>query len=196
MGRVHASKKGAPKKAKGHTVRFFRASGHNGLFSNFSESPNTKLIYNGKPFPTSEHIYQANKYDYEGAPAVNAEMIEAIRQQNTPNKAFMLARGFGSGSRYEWGQKLVALHKSYIARGVKVNPKWDEVKVARMHAIIELKFKQDAEFAKELVATKDATIEEESPYDKFWGTGADGKGRNELGKILMKVRDSLGNKGE
>ena len=27
--------------------------------------------------------------------------------------------------------------------------------------------------------------------DSFWGTGEDGKGRNELGKALMRLRDKL-----
>ena len=30
-----------------------------------------------------------------------------------------------------------------------------------------------------------------SEQDAFWGCGLDGKGRNELGKALMKLRDEL-----
>jgi hypothetical protein len=30
-----------------------------------------------------------------------------------------------------------------------------------------------------------------SPTDAFWGSGPDGKGRNELGKALMRLRAAL-----
>jgi len=32
---------------------------------------------------------------------------------------------------------------------------------------------------------------ENSPTDYYWGCGKDGTGRNELGKILMKIRSKL-----
>lgn len=34
-------------------------------------------------------------------------------------------------------------------------------------------------------------VKQDSPRDWFWGIGADGTGRNELGKALMRLRDEL-----
>ena len=34
-------------------------------------------------------------------------------------------------------------------------------------------------------------IIEDSPTDYYWGCGKDKTGRNELGKILMKVRNKI-----
>ena len=42
-----------------------------------------------------------------------------------------------------------------------------------------------------LLATGDADLIEHTENDDFWGDGGDGKGRNELGRILMAVREVL-----
>ena len=42
-----------------------------------------------------------------------------------------------------------------------------------------------------LLGTGDEEIVEDSPTDGYWGCGADGKGRNRLGEILMEVRATL-----
>lgn len=34
-------------------------------------------------------------------------------------------------------------------------------------------------------------IVQDSPYDSFWGIGPDGKGENNLGKALVKLRTEL-----
>jgi predicted NAD-dependent protein-ADP-ribosyltransferase YbiA (DUF1768 family) len=41
------------------------------------------------------------------------------------------------------------------------------------------------------LATGDEEIIENSPIDSYWGCGADGQGKNMLGKILMETRDIL-----
>jgi ribA/ribD-fused uncharacterized protein len=41
------------------------------------------------------------------------------------------------------------------------------------------------------LSTGDEEIVEDSPIDSYWGCGADGKGQNNLGKILMEVRSRL-----
>lgn len=39
----------------------------------------------------------------------------------------------------------------------------------------------------------DREIVEDSPIDSYWGCGADGLGKNMLGKLLMKLREELKN---
>lgn len=42
-----------------------------------------------------------------------------------------------------------------------------------------------------MLATGDEDIVENAPSDYYWGCGADGSGKNMLGKILMEVRNTL-----
>ncbi len=41
------------------------------------------------------------------------------------------------------------------------------------------------------MATNEAEIIKDSDTDYFWGTGADGTGQNELGKLFMQDRGEL-----
>lgn len=60
-----------------------------------------------------------------------------------------------------------------------------------MDTTLELKFTQHEDLKEELLATGDAELVEDSDKDAFWGVGADGKGRNELGKALERLRTKL-----
>ena len=53
------------------------------------------------------------------------------------------------------------------------------------------KYVQNSDLAARLLATGDAEIIEDSPYDAHWGTGCDGAGENWAGRIIMEVRDFL-----
>lgn len=54
-----------------------------------------------------------------------------------------------------------------------------------------LKFNQHPDLRAELLATDDAELVEDSQKDSFWGVGADGRGHNELGKALERLRTRL-----
>ena len=60
-----------------------------------------------------------------------------------------------------------------------------------LQSIILEKVKQHAEVRDALIATGDEEIVEENPDDDFWGTGKDGRGENQTGKILMRIRNEL-----
>jgi ribA/ribD-fused uncharacterized protein len=65
---------------------------------------------------------------------------------------------------------------------------WDEKKLAIMEDLIRQKFSENSELRELLISTGDEYIEEGNYWgDTFWGT-CGGKGKNHLGKILMKVR--------
>ena len=60
-----------------------------------------------------------------------------------------------------------------------------------MKDIVRAKFSQNEELAKKLLATNDEYLIEGNTWgDRFWGT-VNGEGRNQLGIILMQVRDEL-----
>jgi ribA/ribD-fused uncharacterized protein len=60
-----------------------------------------------------------------------------------------------------------------------------------MHRCCLAKFTQHENLKKLLLDTGDAELQEDSQDDFFWGIGADGSGKNVLGKILMRIRDEI-----
>ncbi|KAG5653228.1 hypothetical protein H0H81_001611 [Sphagnurus paluster] len=131
-------------------------------FTNFSDHP---VIYKGKKYPTSEHLFQSFKFQ-EHRPGL-AEHIRTCSER--PSVAFSEARRFQP----------------------EVRPDWKQVNIAKMDTTLELKFTQHEDLKEELLATGDAELVEDSDKDAFWGVGADGKGRNELGKALERLRAKL-----
>lgn len=145
------------------TILFYeRHKPHYG-FTNFSPH---KVNYKGKFWPTSEHLFQASKF-IEHRPLL-AEHIRTGNDQ--PRFAFDTARKFSPETRKDWQQ----------------------VNIAKMDEILELKFTQHAELKQELLETGDAIlIENAGANDAFWGNGPDGKGGNHLGLALMRLREKL-----
>jgi N-glycosidase YbiA len=71
---------------------------------------------------------------------------------------------------------------------VVLRPDWEMVKVRVMEEIVLMKFKNNINIQKKLLATKDETlIEGNNWHDTFWGV-CNGVGLNYLGKILMTTR--------
>lgn len=75
-------------------------------------------------------------------------------------------------------------------RKVKLRDDWESVKVDVMRDVVRAKF-SDKELAKKLVATGYRNLVEGNTWnDTFWGVSG-GIGENQLGKILMEVREEL-----
>ncbi|KAJ7757552.1 hypothetical protein B0H16DRAFT_1537045 [Mycena metata] len=131
-------------------------------FTNFSAHP---VQYKGKRYPTSEHLFQAFKF-LDTRP----DIAEKIRKTSEfPRDAFNEARN----------------------QQAHVRPDWKDVKIAMMDIAIEHKFTQHNDLKEELLMSADAELVEDSAEDAFWGIGKDGKGRNELGKALERLRTKL-----
>lgn len=118
----------------------------------------------GRLWPTSEHAYQASHF-FETAP----ELAEKIFGARSAHDAFKLAK----------------------ANADKVPVDWEVVKLARMEEIVRAKLSQHYYIQQKLLQTGTIPIVEDSPKDSFWGWGPDRNGRNELGKLWMKLRDEL-----
>ena len=81
-----------------------------------------------------------------------------------------------------------AKHKG---RKVQLRSDWEEVKVGIMEELVRLKFTTHGDLRAKLLAMGDAELVEGNNWnDRFWGV-CRGKGQNQLGKILMKVRSEL-----
>lgn len=111
-----------------------------------------------------EHLYQALK-------CADPEEARAVMSSPTPGKA------------------------KRLGRRVTMRSDWEQVKVSIMTELVRMKF-QDQDLRSRLLATGDAELVEGNDWgDSFWGF--DWKlqsGRNELGKILMRVREEYRNR--
>lgn len=76
-----------------------------------------------------------------------------------------------------------------IGRKIKCRKDWDEVKDGLMEQIVLMKFLGNHYLANKLKETYPAKLIEGNWWgDTYWGK-CKGKGKNKLGKILMKVRE-------
>ena len=117
-----------------------------------------------KNWPTSEHYFQAQKFL---VPLIQ----EKIRQIVSPMDAALEGRNRQNPLRTDW----------------------EEVKDKVMLQALRMKFSQNPEIAKGLVATGDAILIEHTRNDNYWADGGDGSGKNKLGLLLMQVREELKN---
>lgn len=131
------------------------------VFDNFASF---QVDWQGRRWPTSEHAYQAAHF-FETAP----ELAAAIYEARSAHDAYKLAK----------------------ANSDKIPENWDEVKVDIMYEICKLKMLQNPYVHEKLLLSGDLDIIEDSPKDTFWGWGPNRDGRNELGKIWMKLRAQL-----
>ena len=123
-----------------------------------------RVEFNGVKFATAEAAYQAQAF-------VTTE----------PGIAYRI---FEAPSAYE--AKMIA-HVNHDLRRAD----WDEVKVQVMESVLRAKLAQHPFVKQKLLETGDCPIVEDSPTDSFWGCGADRQGRNEMGKLWMKLRAEL-----
>lgn len=127
----------------------------------FSNFSAHAVEYKGVTYATVEHAFHAQKFDQ--LPEVQGRVVSA----RSPLQAWELAREFRLQRRADW----------------------DDVKVDILTEIVRAKVAQHKEVYDALLATGDEEIVELNPNDDFWGSGPDGNGRNQMGKILMAIRD-------
>ncbi len=143
-------------------ILFWNDDGEYGCFSNFAIYT---IMYNEELWPSTEHAYQAAKFDEE-------KIIQEIFKAKTPLGAFNIGRD----------------PKNILKKD------WFETRIKVMEEIVREKIKQYPEIGKKLIETGDREIIEASPIDSFWGWGPDKKGENNMGKIWMKLREEIINK--
>ena len=80
-----------------------------------------------------------------------------------------------------------------VGRNLSIPDTWESAKLDVMLELTRLKYSDDnPELKAKLIDTNDAIIIEENTwYDVFWGMTPDGIGENNLGKIIMQVRNEL-----
>ena len=128
--------------------------------SNFSSY---SVEWKGETWMTSEHAYQAEKFD-------DVDIKQKIKKALSAYDSKMIA----------------------IEYKEKMKPRWNEdLRLGIMEEIIRAKLAQHPHIKKKLLQTGDKEIIENSKDDYFWGWGADQTGFNHHGKIWMKLRSEL-----
>lgn len=60
-----------------------------------------------------------------------------------------------------------------------------------MFDTIKIKFTQHEDLKEKLIGTGNAELIEHTTNDSYWGDGGDETGKNTLGRLLVKLRDSF-----
>ena len=112
-----------------------------------------------------------------------------ITYQNN-EAAFQAQKTLDKNKREEFAFLDPAAAKKY-GRKVQLRSDWESVKVDIMYEICKAKFTQNPELTEKLLATGDEELIEGNDWgDMIWGQ-VNGKGQNNLGKILMRIRSEL-----
>jgi len=141
------------------TINFYNVSDEFGCFSNFAPYP---FKLDGKLWPTSEHYFQAQKFE-------DPQASEEVRKAKSPMIAARLGR----------------------SRKTKLRRDWESTKVAIMTQAVRAKFTQHESIRTILLSTGDAKLIEHTENDSYWGDGGNGSGKNMLGQILMRIREEF-----
>lgn len=131
------------------------------VLSNFSSF---QVDWRGRRWPTSEHAYQAAHF-FDTAP----KFVEIIFKLRSAHDAYKFAK----------------------ANADKAPANWENIKVGIMEDICRHKLRQNEYVRQKLLETGDLPLVEDSEKDACWGWGPSYDGRNELGKIWMRLRDEL-----
>ena len=134
----------------------------NNSYGEFSNFAPYPIKLKGKTWMTSEHYFQAQKF--AGTPHE-----KKIRNAQSPMKAAELGR----------------------TRKVKIRLDWEKIKDNVMYDAVKAKFSQHKDLMRLLIETDDTKLIEHTENDDYWGDGGNGKGKNKLGKILMKIRSEF-----
>jgi ribA/ribD-fused uncharacterized protein len=129
-------------------------------FGAFSNFSSHGFEFENLYYPTVEHFYQSQKFE-------DRVYAEQVRKANSPKEASELGK----------------------SRDHKLKEDWEEMKIDVMRKGVLRKFETHETLKTLLLSTNDKLLIENSPYDNFWGIGRTGEGVNQLGTILMIVRE-------
>jgi ribA/ribD-fused uncharacterized protein len=138
--------------------------GRTNEWGEFSNFAHYPFKLDGKSWPTSEHYFQAMKF-------AGTEHEEEIRRAKRPNDAARMGR----------------------QRSRPLRQNWESVKDDVMRKAVWAKFNTHEDLKSLLLSTGDEELIENALGDYYWGCGADGSGKNMLGRILMETRERLKN---
>lgn len=128
---------------------------------------------------TNEHAFQAAK-------GTTCEAIHAIATTGGPSAARSAGRAVQL--RDDWDEESDGTI-TVVEHVLPNTPSWDGMltKDAVMAQLVTVKF--SAVRLEQLRTSRPAILVEKAPWDRYWGAGPQGTGKNMLGRLMMAVRD-------
>lgn len=135
------------------------------------------------PYFTGRYRFLSNFYpvtiDYECVTYPTVEHAYQAAKSDSPEFRLLVALMPSPGEAKRAGRR------------TKLRRDWDSMKLEVMENLLRRKFNQTV-FRRALATTKPAILIEGNSWgDKFWGQCPLGEGENNLGRLLMKIRDEL-----
>ena len=134
-----------------------------GKYGFLSNFHESPIVWKNEKYTTAEHAFQAAKAETEKERSM-------IQSANSPSEAKKM------------GNK------------IKLRHDWNNIKNSIMTEILKIKFESD-QLKKQLKNTGTVLLEEGNTWhDNYWGVcncGSCSNGQNNLGKILMNIRDKI-----
>lgn len=131
-------------------------------YSELSNFHPSPFIYEGREYITSEQCYQAEKF-------CQPQLKHLVLAAASPLEA----------------KRIAAKYRD------EVRPDWFEVNVDVMRRIVSAKFEANDHLVELLLSTGNRVLVELSRRDRFWGANSKGEGMNNMGIILMDLRNML-----
>lgn len=101
-------------------------------------------------------------------------------------------QSFKDEKRQQEFEKLDGVAAKKLGRKVNLRKDWEQKKDSLMYELLKIKF-TNAELKQKLIETGDVVLVEINCWgDKYWGVFK-GQGKNQLGNLLMKIREELKN---
>lgn len=119
------------------------------------------------------------------------EVYHGDRYWRTAEHAYQAAKTLSEVEKDRIFEAFSPAEAKKLGRSLTLRPDWDTVKVGIMTAICRDKLARWPVLRAKLLATGDEELIHVASWDSFWGDGKDGQGRNELGRIYMKLRKEI-----
>jgi len=187
---TRANRGTGPKVVNDFRIEFYgtERNGNNDTFGKWlSNCYRAPITIDGKTYPSSEHYYQMQKF----VCAPDDPAILAWCDANVTHPAAY------TGIISDVHDYMLTLSPVKVAeygrtcRTVPLRSDWDAVKDHAMFEALNAKFTQNPTFADALCSTGERVLIERAPKDTYWGISNAGIGTNNLGVMLMIIRDSL-----
>jgi len=117
--------------------------------------------YKGVLYTTAEHAYHCQKY-------TDPKIVEEIKNARSAKLAWALSQKYRP----------------------QIMPGFDDRKIEVMEDVCRAKLSQHEDVKEILLWSEGMSIIKNYP-DPFWGIGSDGDGRNEFGKLWIRLREEL-----
>ena len=126
----------------------------------------------------NEYFFLSNMYPCEIT--YNGHTFKSVEA------AFQAQKDTSRASEFEYIRGKAAKR---LGRTVKMRFDWESVKLGIMEEILRIKF-SDPELKQKLLAVTEPIVEENTWHDTYWGV-CEGKGQNNLGKLLTKIKNDM-----